>query len=384
MTSKLLQWSDRMPSLNNLFLDLFETNTLNDVTLSCQDGFLRAHKIILSACSPYFKSIFEENPCKHPTIVLRRIQMEDMSKILEYIYLGSISVHPTKLDNIIKIGSDLGIEGFQNYFTKDIKVTVNSIAETQTNKNETLSGISVLPKLEPKQEDLLEIGETIIIKNEEIPKSEASGHVKRNLSAHKSFTCDFCNKEFTRASHLIRHRRVHTGERPFVCETCGKDFARQDKLKLHIRSSHDNELTFRPFQEEMCSEDDSESEPVEHVTLENLCSSGEENKKEKRRRGRPRKHPLEQLPYKVKRPRGRPCKKKMDETNETNNFDITTLPYGDLGYLTSPQLEEEVENMKFEPLIEIKTEVVDIEYQSEQDSLANHLGKIGECTISMG
>lgn len=48
--------------------------------------------------------------------------------------------------------------------------------------------------------------------------------------------CFFCS--FSRASHLVRHRRVHTGERPFICDICGKDFARQDKLKLHKRTNH--------------------------------------------------------------------------------------------------------------------------------------------------
>ncbi|XP_018359722.1 PREDICTED: early growth response protein 2-like [Trachymyrmex cornetzi] len=59
---------------------------------------------------------------------------------------------------------------------------------------------------------------------------------KSERAQHKPFSCDLCTLAFTRASHLARHRRVHTGERPFACSICPRMFARQDKLKQHLDS----------------------------------------------------------------------------------------------------------------------------------------------------
>jgi hypothetical protein len=47
--------------------------------------------------------------------------------------------------------------------------------------------------------------------------------------------CDICFKSFSRKYDLIRHRRIHTGDKPYVCKVCGKGFTRSDHRDLHIR-----------------------------------------------------------------------------------------------------------------------------------------------------
>ena len=54
-----------------------------------------------------------------------------------------------------------------------------------------------------------------------------------NEMKRREFSCKYCGKIFELPSNLVRHERIHTGEKPFKCEVCGKCFARTDSLKSH-------------------------------------------------------------------------------------------------------------------------------------------------------
>lgn len=54
-----LRWHSYQSSLMATLPQLLDGNHLTDVTLSAQGRNLRAHKVILSACSHYFKELFK-------------------------------------------------------------------------------------------------------------------------------------------------------------------------------------------------------------------------------------------------------------------------------------------------------------------------------------
>ena len=101
-----LRWNDFQTNMVASFKHLRDEKSFCDVTLACDGQSTKAHKMILSACSPYFKALLEENPAKHPIIILKDVPFQHLTAILEFMYAGEVNVAQVELthysnDNIL-------------------------------------------------------------------------------------------------------------------------------------------------------------------------------------------------------------------------------------------------------------------------------------------
>ncbi|XP_048507267.1 protein bric-a-brac 2 isoform X1 [Athalia rosae] len=107
-----LRWNNYQSNMTSVFHQLLQTEAFVDVTLACNEASLKAHKVVLSACSSYFQKLLLSNPCKHPTIIMPQdVCFTDLKFIIEFVYKGEIDVSQAELQSLLKTADQLKIKG---------------------------------------------------------------------------------------------------------------------------------------------------------------------------------------------------------------------------------------------------------------------------------
>lgn len=81
------------------------------MTLACDGHYYSLHKFVLSVCSEYFEEMFERTDCKHPVIVLNGVKCDVLESLLNYMYIGEVSVLQENLSALIRAAEYLKIRG---------------------------------------------------------------------------------------------------------------------------------------------------------------------------------------------------------------------------------------------------------------------------------
>jgi len=106
-----LRWNDFESNISVAFRELREEKDFFDVTLACDDNQIQAHKVILSACSPFFRNVLRRNPHQHPLLYLKGVKYSELISVLNFMYMGEVNVAQEELNSFLAVAEDLRVKG---------------------------------------------------------------------------------------------------------------------------------------------------------------------------------------------------------------------------------------------------------------------------------
>ncbi|XP_012270155.1 transcription factor GAGA isoform X2 [Orussus abietinus] len=185
MSSQIcLKWNSFLSNIATSFESLWEEEGLVDVTLASDGQCLTAHKVILSASSPFFKKVFQTNPCQHPVIILQDVHFSELEALLIFIYKGEVNIEQKNLPALLKAAETLQIRGLSggDIFAKE---SYKRLAELEQPLSEEAA--SILEETPKKKQKISKVQNNSILEKALTPQISQSETVSESTNSERSF-----------------------------------------------------------------------------------------------------------------------------------------------------------------------------------------------------
>jgi len=274
-----LRWTDFESNIGVAFRELREEKDFFDVTLVCNEDQIQAHKVILSASSPFFRSILKRNPHTHPLIYLRGVKLNNLQSVLDFMYTGEANVAQEELNSFLAVAEELKIKGLTESQPKKKQGSSSSapLAKSGTpclsDEQQSTRRPPPTMVLQPSQHSvpLAENGtvksepyETSTIHQDQAhlanlqstegdygaeedyqdqddgERSEMLKSVEANRGdfLHDAHQCEECLKWYTSRRSLMEPAS-HQGKTK--CQFCGKTFSTVSSRNMHVKNLHSDQ-----------------------------------------------------------------------------------------------------------------------------------------------
>ena len=243
-----LKWNDFQKNVSKSFSQLRQQIGLFDVTLVSSDQKpVSAHRLVLSACSEFFKTIFYSNTHSHPLLYLDGVDSREINLMLDYIYQGEVQIYQECLDRFLEIANKFKLDGLlatedeDTGETKKFDNAATSEAEDVVWKEEedlTPPKVSSKPKAQQNvQERSLKVptNEVLEANNSEVNEKFLELVVQE---PDRTFRCTVCHKTMSHRGNMKRHVETHLTGLSYDCPTCEKTFRSSNALTQHKSREH--------------------------------------------------------------------------------------------------------------------------------------------------
>ncbi|XP_014475054.1 PREDICTED: longitudinals lacking protein, isoform G isoform X2 [Dinoponera quadriceps] len=180
-----LRWNNHQSTLVQNFDTLLESGTLVDCTLAAEGRYLKAHKVVLSACSPYFEGLLSEHYDKHPIFILKDVTFNELKAMMDYMYRGEVNIGQDQLTPLLKAAESLQIRGLSDNRTGESRKadsrpqkTVSQPTAPSLDIPHTSSGLTIEKNRVPRQSMAQgSVGD--------LPEDTASPQVSKGISSRE-------------------------------------------------------------------------------------------------------------------------------------------------------------------------------------------------------
>ena len=253
-----LKWKEFQRNIGSSYNDLRQNADFSDVTLVCDENYqIEAHRIILTASSPFFDTILKKNKHSHPMLYMRGLNANSMEAIVDFIYHGEANICQEDLDGFLSLAEELQLKGLA---PSDKESPIDRLDVNREAILKTAQGKQFLEKesevVNPTQEMKHSVDHTFSEYNSTVPTDLGkvimavdanTGNFNLQIETMMMKICDgefnwkcaVCGKR-TKGSttQMKRHVEIHLDGLSYSCTHCGKVCKSRTILIKHISLNH--------------------------------------------------------------------------------------------------------------------------------------------------
>ena len=255
ISSYNLTWQGFTNCTTQAFKNLKEDEQFSDITLVCGDNRrLKVHKIIISACSSFFRNILVELPQGHLYLYVDGVAFDDLKAAINFMYDGHTLVQKENLDEFIQVCKKLEVEGLcepdkpineelDKKNTLEDKQEVEKFEDNSEGMEEASGDVSHV--LEENSDEPEGISENVKVENDaKVP--EFNFNYKRELiDGERKFICTVCGYSSLYKAHLKNHYQSKHLNIKYPCDQCNYSSGHTSDLAKHKRFKHDQVRAYK-------------------------------------------------------------------------------------------------------------------------------------------
>ena len=247
MTSEklCLKWNDFQEVFTASVGSLRDDTDFTDVTLACEDQSVKAHKVILSACSPFFKRLLKSHPHPQPLLYMRGIKASELVALVDFVYHGEANIFQEQLESFLTLAEELELKGLSEN-SEEITSELPNYRPTKkehfpsqdqprthlSRENNTHGGLT--PKSEYPAEmvpnarqSVTRIDPDTLAKIDSMVEKRADG-----------YSCNQCEHTAKTRQHMREHVEKHIEGLQYSCNFCDRVLRSSHALRSHKSRNH--------------------------------------------------------------------------------------------------------------------------------------------------